>query len=188
MEAVRSMYIYNIALKDAAEGSNRSLFGHLLTVHLLEKTRVGIVSKYSNPITQTKQIDVRKTKDIHIPEDATCNENVVLIRVKHVHTNSYAHSMGYTWKNRIRAVIRKKGLINLNSFINRQMYDRLALFRNYSIHSEFRDVFPERTNDIKDFKHNISVTCDTEIVVELTLNSTCKKLSGVTLNHTVNTL
>jgi hypothetical protein len=187
-KAVASMYVYNIAFTDAASASKRSLFGHLLTLRLLEKTRVGIVSKYNNPLTQKKQVDVRKTKDIHTLEDATCNENVVLIRVKHVHTNSYAHSMGYTWKNRIRAVIRKKGLIHLNSFINKQVYDELNLFKTYNIHNEFQGIFPVRRDDIKDFAHNISITCDAETVMELTLNSTCKKLSGVTLNHTVNTL
>jgi hypothetical protein len=188
LNAVKAIHLYSITLKNEEDIDHRSLFGHLMAVRFMETTKIGIVSKYSNPTTQLKVIDLKPKTPIRTLEDAERVNHVVLSRIKHAQSSMYSHSTGYVWKNKITAVIHKKGHINLHQIINESAYTPLSLFQHYNIFDEFPGAFERREPDKHNFKHSISVTCSADLVVDTTLNSPCKKLSGVRFDHTINSL
>jgi hypothetical protein len=170
------MYRYNVSLSDSEIGKATE-FGHLLTVALMQTTDVEIASKYSNPILNPK-----------VKGSGVSNEQLVVKRIKNLHSNFYAHSTGYIWDTRILFIMRKKGHIHLKHFMGDDNYASLKLFQKYTIFKEFPNLFVQCVHDPHDFKHSISVTCDVQEVVSLTLNSPCRKLGGSTVDHTFNSM
>lgn len=190
-DAVKSMYLkrqpYDNGADDITE-SNLKLFGHFLTIHLMERTSVGIVSKFSAPPLQPRKKQLthdatgKGTVTIHDSVDPV-DPSMILCRLKGVHSTASKHTTGFTWANTITAVMHKKSHFHLTEYIaDRDVYDGLKLFEKYSIFQELPDTFTESriaTPAQLSFRHSIPVKCDAFMVFDIVIDSPCKKLQGI---------
>jgi hypothetical protein len=172
---VQSMYRHNVSL--SKEDVNESHFGHLLTVALLQTVQIKLVSEFSNPVSN-------ETPKVY----GVKNDHSLVGRISNLTARMYPHATGHINNTRITFVVHKKGFIHLKNYMSDEWYEKLNIWKNYTIHKAFPDKFLQRAHDPKDFAHNISITWDVQTVINLTVNSPCKQLNGAVVDFSKNSL
>ncbi len=171
LEAVDNLYLFNVAEPIKPTPATLENFGHRLAVHFTETCDAQVVSKYSEPVFNPRY----KGAD-------TIMERAVVSRIKHVNSSFYGHATGYVWDTHVRVSIRKKSLIYLDKLIGKETFDRMELFDKYTIFDAFPNTF-EANPSMVSFPHSISLTCETQAVIYMKLNSPCKRLEGSTVDY-----